>query len=155
MTIGKFFKYWFPVILCVGFIYWMSTAMFSAHNTYFVLEPIIRFFFPNVSHRRLVMIHNLTRKAAHVTEYFVIGLLLFRAFRAGSAERHYLRWAVASMVMIALVAASDEYHQSGIPTRTASIADVGIDAIGGILAQCAAVLWNQLRSRRSSNRPKN
>jgi VanZ family protein len=155
MTLGKFFKYWFPVILCVGFIYWMSTGMFSAHNTYFVLEPIIRFFVPTISHRRLVMIHNLTRKAAHVTEYFVIGLLLFRAFRSGSAERHYLRWAMYSFAMIALVAASDEYHQLGVPARTASLADVGIDGMGGILAQCAAVLWNQLRSKRSSIRQEN
>ena len=145
MTIGKFLKYWFPVLLCVGFIYWMSTGMFSAHNTYFVLEPILRFFFPSISHRRLVMVHNLVRKAAHVTEYFAMGLLLFRAFRSGSNDRQYLRWAFSSVLVIAFLAMSDEYHQSGVPTRTASWMDVGIDTVGGILAQCASILRNWLR----------
>jgi VanZ family protein len=147
MTLSKFLKYWFPVLLCVGFIYWMSTNMFSAHNTYFFLEPVIRFFFPSISHRRLVMIHNLVRKAAHVTEYFAIGLLLFRAFRSGSNDRRYLRWALSSVVVIALLAASDEYHQSGLPTRTGSMMDIGIDTMGGVLAQCASVLWNYLRRK--------
>ena len=155
MTISKFLKYWLPVLLCAGFIYWMSTGMFSAHNTYFFLEPVVRFFMPSISHRRLVMIHALVRKAAHVTEYFALGLLLFRAFRGGSRENHSFRWAFYSGIVIALLALSDEYHQAGVPTRTSSLADVGIDTVGGILAQCAAVLWNQLRFKRSGKRPKN
>jgi VanZ family protein len=150
MTLTKFLKYWFPVVLCIGFIYWMSTGMFSAHNTYFFLEPVVRFFFPSISHRRIVMIHNLARKAAHVTEYFAIGLLLFRAFRSGSNDRRYLSWAFSSIVVIALLAAADEYHQSGVATRTASVMDVGIDTTGGILAQCASVLWNYLRRKNPS-----
>lgn len=145
MTLTKFLKYWSPVLLCIGFIYWMSTSMFSAHNTYFFLEPVIRFFFPSISHRRLVMIHNLLRKAAHVTEYFAIGLLLFRAFRSGSTDRRYLRWALSSIVVIVFLAAADEYHQSGIATRTGSLTDIGIDTTGGMLAQCAGVLWNYRR----------
>ena len=147
MTFTKFLKYWFPVLLCIGFIYWMSTGMFSAHNTYFVLEPIIRFFYHSISHRRIVMIHNLIRKAAHVTEYFGMGLLVFRAFRGGSNDRRYLSWALYSIVMIALLAAADEYHQSVVPTRTASVLDAGIDTLGGIFAQCASVLWNYRRRK--------
>jgi VanZ family protein len=153
MTLGKFLKYWLPVILCVAFIYWMSTGMFSAHNTYFVLEPIIRFFFPSISHRRLVMIHNLVRKAAHITEYFAIGLLLFRAFRSGSLQRRYLRWAVLSIMLVVLLAAGDEYHQSSVITRTASLTDVGIDTMGGVLAQCASVLWNYRRKKETAAIP--
>jgi len=147
MTLRNFFKYWFPVILCAGFIYWMSTGLFASHNTYFVIEPILRFFFPSISHRRVVMIHNLIRKAAHISEYFAIGLLLFRAFRSGSMERRYLRWALSSVVVIVILALSDEYHQSGVPTRTASFVDVGIDTIGGFLAQCAAILSHYLRKK--------
>jgi len=33
-----------------------------------------------------------------------------------------------------LWAATDEFHQSLVPTRTASFMDVGIDTAGGILA---------------------
>jgi len=147
MAKNKFLKYWLPVLLCVGFIYWMSTALFAAHNTYLVLEPILRFFMPSISHRRLVMIHSLARKAAHITEYFAAGLLLFRAFRGGSSERRYLSWALSSIVVIALLAASDEYHQTAVATRTASIVDVGIDTVGGMLEKCASILWNYCRKK--------
>ena len=147
MTPGNFLKYWLPVLLCAGFIYWMSTGMFSSHNTYFLLEPIFRFFMPSISHRKLVMIHALTRKAAHVTEYFAIGLLLFRAFRSGSSQRRYVRWALPSIMLVVLLAAGDEYHQSTVITRTASLMDVGIDSVGGILAQCTSVLWNYRRKK--------
>jgi VanZ family protein len=153
MTLNKFFKYWFPVFLCVGFIYWMSTGMFSSHNTYFVLEPILRFFMPSISHRQLAMIHALVRKGAHVTEYFVIGLLLFRAIRSGSTEKRFFRWAFYSLIVITLLAASDEYHQLGVATRTASVVDVGIDTVGGILAQCAAVLWHYRRRKQAEPIP--
>jgi VanZ family protein len=147
MTSAKFFKYWFPVVLCAGFIYWMSTGMFASHNTYFVIEPILRFFMPSISHRRIVMIHNLIRKAAHLTEYFATGLLLFRAFRSGSMEKRYVRWAISSTAVIVVLALTDEYHQSGVPTRTASFVDVGIDTVGGFLAQCAAILVHHLRRK--------
>jgi VanZ family protein len=150
MTFGKFLKYWLPVLLCAGFIYWMSTGMFSAHNTYFMLEPIFRFFMPSISHRRLVMLHALTRKAAHITEYFAIGLLLFRAFRSGSQERRFFRWALYSVFVIALLAASDELHQMSVSTRTASVMDVGIDTMGGVLAQCASILSNYRRRKRTT-----
>ncbi len=153
MTVGKLLKYWLPVLLCIGFIYWMSTGMFSAHNTYFVLEPILRFFMPSIPHRRIVIIHALVRKAAHLTEYFAIGLLLFRAFRSGSTERRYLRWTLASVLVIVLLAASDEYHQTIVSTRTPSAADVGIDTTGGVLAQCASVLWNYRRRKQTASVP--
>jgi VanZ family protein len=115
----------------------MSTAMFSSQRTYLIIDPVLRWFAPSISHTQVLVIHMIIRKLAHVTEYFITGILLFRAFRAGSG----IRWAFSSVLIVVLLAASDEFHQSFVPTRTAAIQDVGIDILGGILAQCVSVLW--------------
>lgn len=89
------------------------------------------------------------RKFGHVTEYFISGLLLFRAFRNDSVSGRKWIWAFASLMAIVLIAACDEFHQSFVPTRTASLIDVGLDTFGGILAQCVSVLWYQNRRDKS------
>jgi VanZ family protein len=144
MTPGKLLKYWLPVLLWMGLIFWMSTGMFSASNTFNVLQRILRSIDPAISSSTVRLINNSIRKAGHVTEYFISGMLVFRAFRAGSTEPRMLRCAMLSIVFIVLFAASDEYHQSFVASRTASFLDVCIDTGGGLLAIC----YNMLRQYR-------
>lgn len=125
----------------MNFIFWMSTGTFSEKNTSLIIEPILRFLMPGISFQSINMIHGLIRKCGHFIEYFILGLLLFRAFRGGSIGLRRWRWAFSSLIVVVLYAASDEFHQSFISTRTASLADVGIDTIGGIFAQVVRVLW--------------
>lgn len=134
------FKYWIPVLLWMSFIFWMSTGTFSAQNTSLVIEPILRFLMPSISQESVDMIQVAVRKLGHVTEYFILGILLFRAFRGGSKELRSLRWALVSSIVVLLYAVSDEFHQSFIAARTASLVDVGIDTLGGILAQGVYIL---------------
>jgi VanZ family protein len=82
------------------------------------------------------------RKLAHVTEYLVLAALLLRALRRGG---------VAAAVPVAIIAAlayaaSDEWHQSFVPGRTATPRDVAIDGIGVALAVVAATR-TRLRER--------
>jgi VanZ family protein len=82
------------------------------------------------------------RKLAHVTEYFVLTALLLRALR-----RSQVTAAVAVAIVVALAyAASDEWHQSFVPGRTATPRDVAIDGIGIALA-AIAVTRSRLRER--------
>ena len=143
MSFRKKVHYWFPVVLWISFIFWMSTGMFSAQNTYLFFEPMLRFFVPSISHKEIIFLHIILRKLAHVTEYFISGLLLFRAFRNGSNKRREWIWAFSSLLIIIIIAASDEIHQSFISTRTASFVDVGVDIMGGFLAQCISVVKYQ------------
>jgi VanZ family protein len=140
MKVRKKIQYWLPVFLWVSFIFWMSTSMFSAQNTYLLLEPLLRFFVPAISHKEIVIVHIFIRKIAHITEYFISGLLLFRAFREGSEKKHEWLWAAASLLIVVIIAAGDEIHQSFVPTRTAASVDVGLDITGGLLAQGVSVL---------------
>ncbi len=141
MTFMRNFRYWLPVILGMVFIYWMSTESFSSRTTMHIIEPIIRFFAPSISRKQLVMIHGVIRKCAHVTEYMVLGMLLFRAFRAGSNERRWWRWAGYSLAVVVLYALTDELHQLHVPARTASLVDVGFDTFGGFLAQVVSIVY--------------
>ena len=141
------FQYWFPVVLWIGFIFWMSTGMFSAENTYMFFEPLLRFFSPSISQKEVFIIHIVLRKAAHITEYFISGLLVFRAFRNGSDQKREWYWALFSLLVVVIIAASDEFHQSFVSTRTASIVDVCIDTFGGFLAQCVSVLMFKRRKQ--------
>jgi VanZ family protein len=70
------------------------------------------------------------RKLAHVIEYFALTALLVRALR-----RSQIAVAVPAAIVAALAyAASDEWHQSFVPGRTATPRDVAIDGVGIALA---------------------
>jgi VanZ family protein len=80
----NFVKYSVPVIFWMCFIFWMSTETFSSQNTLSVVETILRFLIPKISSQEVDLIHAFIRKSGHVIGYFILGLLLFRAFRGGS-----------------------------------------------------------------------
>lgn len=141
MTFKGSLRYWLPVFLWMAFIFWMSTGAFSAQNTSRILEPVIRFLFPDLPAHTLKALHGLVRKFGHVAEYLVLGLLLFRAFCFSSTEPRPLRCALYSLLVVVISAAGDELHQSFVSTRTASVFDVLIDTTGGILGQAASALW--------------
>jgi VanZ family protein len=143
----NFIKYWLPVMLWMAFIFSMSTETFSSENTLSWIEIVIRSLLPEISTQRLDLIHTVIRKAGHVVEYFILGLLLFRSFRGGSISSWNWRWSFFAVIVVGLWAASDEFHQSFVSTRTASAVDVGIDTAGGILAQLVGALWHRYRKK--------
>ena len=142
-----FVKYYLPVMLWIGVIFWMSTGTFSSQNTFSFADTALRFFFPNISSREVDLIHAVIRKSGHVIEYFILGLLLFRAFRGSSIRSWNWRWSFFAVILVVLWAAGDEFHQSFVSTRTASVADVVIDTAGGVLAQFAAFLGHGHRKK--------
>ena len=137
----RLIKYWLPVALWMAFIYWMSTDTFSSENTSLFIEPAIRLLLPTATPEQVNLYHAIIRKAAHVFEYFILGCLLFRAFRADSSKSWSWQWPLLAVVVLALWAGSDEFHQWFVPSRGASIKDVGIDVAGGVLAQIVITLW--------------
>jgi VanZ family protein len=139
----KFIKYWVSVILWMWFIFWMSTETFSSQKTASVIEPILHFLAPQISPQGIDLIHAFIRKIGHIAEYFILSILLFRAFRDGSPASWKWRWSMFAIIGVVLWAVSDEWHQSFVPTRTASVADVSIDTAGGILAQFASAFWHR------------
>ncbi len=139
---GLRLRYWLPAVFWCGFIFIMSTAFFSAENTALVIDPVLRFLIPGISAPHVEALHGLIRKSAHVTEYFILGIFFFRAIHLGSRDKKALRSAFFAAAAVVLYAATDEFHQLFVPSRGASVIDVGIDSSGGILAQIASLLWH-------------
>ena len=152
-TRHRFIRDWLPVIVVMCIIYWMSTETFSSQNTITWIDKFLRFLVPHISSHKVSLIHEYIRKTGHFVEYFIFGLLLFRAFRGERVGPWNWRWSFWAVVLVILWAASDEFHQSFIATRTASVADVGIDTAGGVLAQFAAVLWYRHKKRSFRDHP--
>ena len=90
--------------------------------------------FPNTSAETLATIHFITRKIAHFTEYAILGFLAARAFRSSPRPGIYRHWFLISATLVVVYALIDEYHQSFVPSRTASIFDSLIDMAGGLTA---------------------
>lgn len=134
----------------MGVIFWMSTGMFSSEHTSQFIVPFLNFLYPGVAPHQVDMIHGLVRKTGHVSEYFLLGLLFFHAFRSNSLQKWRLRWTIYSIIGVVFYAVSDEFHQVFVSSRTASLIDIGIDSAGGMLSQLAIILTWKIW-RRSSN----
>jgi VanZ family protein len=60
-----------------------------------------------------------------------------------------LRWAIWAVVIAAGYASFDEFHQSLVPSRTASPWDALLDTLGASAAQVSLWLWHFLHTRNS------
>ena len=118
----------------MGFISFASTDGFSAENTSRIIGPILYWLFPNTTPETLAVVHYAVRKAAHFCEYAMLGLLSARAFRTSSQLILRRHWFLSALLLIAVFALGDEYHQSFVPSRTASVYDSLIDTCGGLVA---------------------
>jgi VanZ family protein len=144
-------KRWGPAIVWAIAISGFSTGAFTSENTSRIIIPVLHFLFPHASPATLEFAHHIIRKCAHFTEYFIFSLLVLRGIRAGEKGTH-LRWALITILIVAGYAALDEFHQSFVPGRTAAVADVLIDTIGGATALIVAWLWMALGRAREKRR---
>lgn len=110
-----------------------SSDIGSLHRSSRILEPALRWAFPHLSDEALAAAVFTIRKCAHLSEYAVLALLLWRALRKPAPrDSRPWSWQLAGLT-IALVfayAASDELHQHFIPSRDASARDVMLDTAG-------------------------
>jgi VanZ family protein len=137
--------YWLPPIIWMAAIFSFSTDAFSGENTGSLFYSIFHAVYPSLTPEQFQPIHFFIRKASHFTEYGILALALFRAFRAGSPVRWSWRWAVYSLVVVAAYALLDEFHQTFTQTRGGSIYDSLLDLSGGLTA--LLLLWGVRRIR--------
>jgi VanZ family protein len=120
-------------------IYFFSTDNFSGEETATPLRTLLQSIFPFLTEGEFQSLHFIIRKAAHFTEYGILALLLFHAFRSGAATSWKRSWAIYSLLIIVVYALSDEYHQTFTETRVGSIYDSLTDIAGGFTA--LFLLW--------------
>ncbi len=119
--------------------------MSGSHTSLFLVRPL-HWLFPQAGDETLITFHFLLRKAGHFTEYAILALLAARAFRTSTRDLLRSRWFWVSLVLVIAYSLSDEFHQSFVPSRTASIYDSMIDSVGGL----TTLVLLALRRRKSS-----
>ena len=138
---SRFVSYYLPLIAWLAFIFLASSDNFNAGNTSRIIGPLILWLFPNTSPETLEVIHAATRKLAHFTEYAILGFLAARAVSTSPRPAINRRWFLICVALIVVYALLDEYHQSFVPSRTASIYDSLIDISAGLTA--LIIVWKR------------
>ena len=123
---AAFVRYWLPVGLYAGLIFFLSS---QTHPE----DDLPGFLFRDVSD-----------KVLHAVEYGVLALLCARAARHAGGSVLAPRAMGFAIVAASLYGMTDELHQAFVPPREASALDWVADTVG---AAVAAWLWN--RSDRS------
>jgi VanZ family protein len=135
---------WIPVVLWGGFIFYFSTDMFSSAKTSAVYAGLISRLIPSITPQQIEVIDLVVRKFGHLAEYFILAVLLLRALDGGARRSWSWRPGFWTLALVLLYAASDELHQAFVPSRSALLADVLIDFLGGVFG----VLWMYTLSKR-------
>jgi VanZ family protein len=130
----RFLTYWLPPLAWAAMILAASSDVFSASHTGGWIEILISWLGRSLSPPALDLLNQILRKLGHVTAYGILSALSFRALR-GERLRWNPRWAIGAIVLTALVASVDEYHQSFIPSRTGTWHDVVLDTAAAIVVQ--------------------
>jgi VanZ family protein len=155
-------KYWLPVLIWMGVIFSASGDTKSMRHSSRIIAPLLLLLFPHLPPQAVSEAVFFVRKLAHMTEFAVLALLLWRAMArhklmenaAPADARPTLSeawsWPLAGQVLtlVVLYAASDEFHQRFVPTRQASVLDVLIDASGAALALLGLFMWRRVSRRR-------
>jgi len=136
-----FLKYWLPVLFWMAVIFTASSDAKSFEHSSRLIAPLLHWLFPKMSDATVHLIVFLARKCAHLTEYAVFALLVWRALNHSRNNLTPWSWPKVggTMLIVFLYASSDEFHQIFVPTRTPRIHDVVIDTIGGAAGLFA--LW--------------
>jgi VanZ family protein len=97
-------------------IFLFSSSLFSAENT----EKVLVF----------DLLNYVVRKCSHMVEYAILVYLWFRSLCV--VRERFFSSVILSMVLSVLYAASDEWHQSFVPSRDGTVTDVIWDATGAV-----------------------
>jgi VanZ family protein len=140
--------FWLLTFIWAAQVYHFSTAPYSSDASRSLLERMFQTLHLTMSSFTLSALNTIGRKIAHLTEYCILTLLLYRSISSAQSLRWHPRLAYFSVGISSLYAAGDEYHQLFVPGRHAAVLDWGIDLAGAafaalVLHTCFPVLSTQ------------
>jgi VanZ family protein len=128
-----------------------SRDSFSIKRTSKFFEPLLKWLFPGASDVTIYVLHVIIRKSGHLIEYGIFACLIFGIFSADEI-RWRKRWLGYALIISALLATADEYHQSFSRMRVGSASDAVIDTIGA--ATALFFLWRIKEEKFNPSREK-
>jgi VanZ family protein len=141
--------WWTLIIIWCAMIFYQSSrpAPKSDMQSLYIVTLINRMASTIIGKEVVIVTNHLVRKAAHFTEYLILGLLLFNGFVSKRALARAFFLALAAGVCYAV---SDEIHQLFVPGRTGKVTDVLIDGTGILFGAGALSIKALLKIRRLS-----
>ena len=137
-----------PLVFWVALIFFFSSTAASANQTSRIIGPILHFLFPSAPDETIQRYHFFIRKCAHFTEYGLLAFWTIWALARSSHESLKKYRFLIAIIIVLVVASTDEFNQSFEPSRTSSPWDVLLDCIGGTSMSVALWLWHLRSSRR-------
>src|SRR5581483_1791631 len=129
-------KYWTPVLLWMALIFGASGERGSFKQSSRIIAPLLHWLFPHLSEDFIYGVVLVIRKCAHLSEYGILALLVWRALRKpvrGKIRPWQWTEAAEALWFAVLYAATDEFHQTFIPSREGCLRDVCIDTTGAVI----------------------
>jgi len=152
----SFLKYWLPPLIWLGVIFVGSTDLMSTEHTSRFIVPILLWLKPGMAPETIRSILFAVRKCAHLSEYAVLALLFWRALRGGSAIHAKMSTLFGAVLLgCAVFAASDEFHQSFVKSRSPSARDVLLDIAGALLGLLIGVSFAHRRPKTTQGTAQN
>ncbi|MGN1322896.1 MAG: VanZ family protein [Bacilli bacterium] len=133
---------WMLLVIWMIFIFIMSSfnGNISSNQSGSIADLIYNLF--NISDTEKVSL--IVRKCAHVSEFFILGILVINLVSKYNVKHIYL----ISFIICVLYASSDEFHQLFVSGRSGQVTDVLIDLIGVVLGLSIYCLIKYFKSLR-------
>lgn len=142
-----------PVAAWLVLIAFETTDLLSSANTHRLLFPLFHYV-TGIGFREFAPWNHVLRKAGHCLGYGMLCALIYRMtryeLRRLRMDPRPARAASLALLGTMVVASLDEWHQTMIPSRTGTVADVVLDSAAGLMALTVIFLVRGLRASRVS-----
>ena len=143
----KYILRWTLLVLWMCFIFYMSSRSGSeSQEQSDLVLSILNFLGLQLNESIKNIASFIVRKTAHVTEYMILYILIFRVVTLYSNTKKSKLIALFCMV---LYASTDEIHQLFVPGRSGMVRDVFIDSIGGIIGVGITFIYENIKKKKS------
>jgi VanZ family protein len=143
----KYILRWTMLVLWMCFIFYMSSRSGSeSQEQSDLVLSILNFFGLQLNESIKNIASFIVRKTAHVTEYMILYILIFRVVTLYSNTKKSKLIALFCMV---LYASTDEIHQLFVSGRSGMVRDVFIDSIGGIIGVGITFVYENIKKKKS------
>ncbi|MFD3155958.1 VanZ family protein [Haloimpatiens sp. FM7330] len=141
-------KYFIPAIIwmIVIFLFSSQVGRESSKNNHFIVDVLNKLNIEVIKQSDYEFLNFLIRKTAHITEYLILFMLLYYAFRKIKLKNEKIKVCIFTV----LYACTDEFHQLFIHGRTGKITDVFIDSIGIIIGIIIIYIFKYCKHLRKS-----
>lgn len=131
-------------------IFSASTDSMSAPHTSRIIGPFLHWLWPGIPAWLVEDLQVGIRKSAHVTEYSVLAWLYWRLLCQVQGRAPWpwdVRLVRMTILLTALYASTDEFHQLFVPSRGSAVTDVMLDTAGAVVAMFILRTWYRFRNR--------